>query len=227
MIAKRLKNRHRQKQKVKELERRFSDSVISSTVIIDNNTRLEGENFVGSHVNIKNTVVGYATVIGNNTSLPSSKIGRFCSIAQNVHVQSSTHALDAVSTYPGFFKTINDYPFGRGKKYKNEFLQTRDGFSCVIGNDVWIGENVIIRGGVSINDGAVIGMGAVVTKDVPAYAIVGGVPAKLIRYRMTNIQIKNMLEIKWWNWEKETIKSRRDEFSDINEFIKKYGKEYQ
>ena len=69
-----------------------------------------------------------------------------------------------------------------------------------VGNDVWIGNNVIVMPGVTIGNGAVIGAGAVVTKDVPPYAIVGGNPAKVIKYRFTEKQIEKLLEIKWWNW---------------------------
>ena len=106
---------------------------------------------------------------------------------------------------------------------KKEFLTTEDGFSIEIGNDVWVGEGVMFLGGVKIGDGAVIGANALVTKDVPPYAVVGGVPAKVIRYRMNPEQIEDMLAIKWWDWPVDIIKERREHFVDISLFISMYG----
>lgn len=91
-----------------------------------------------------------------------------------------------------------------------------------IGNDAWIGMNSIIMNNVTINDSAIVGAGTVVTKDVEAYSVVGGVLAKHIKYRYSKDQIEKLLKIKWWNWEDEIIKERVDEFNDIQLFLKKY-----
>ena len=82
-----------------------------------------------------------------------------------------------------------------------EYKQNKDGLSLVVGNDVWIGNNVLIKAGVNIGDGAVIAMGAVVTKDVPDYSIVGGVPARILKYRFTEEQRSELKKKKWWNKE--------------------------
>ena len=87
-------------------------------------------------------------------------------------------------------------------------------FYLIVGNDVWIGAHVLIKGGIRIGDGAVIGMGSVVTKDVPAYAIIGGNPAHLIRYRFEKDVIERLLLSKWWELPLEEIISLREDFGD-------------
>src|SRR5690606_36153360 len=89
----------------------------------------------------------------------------------------------------------------------------------VIENDVWIGKNAIVLPGVTIHNGAIVAAGGVVTKDVPPYAIVGGVPTKIIRYRFEPHIIEAMLEIKWWAWDDEKIKENFDLFFDPEEFV--------
>jgi len=112
---------------------------------VDSSTFLEGKNAVGES-SIKKTKVGLCTFIGSGCEMNNCKIGRFCSISSSVRVVANTHPLDFVSTYSGFYKSIMPrYPFGNVDFA--EFLKTDGGFSCVIGNDVWIGRDVLIRGG--------------------------------------------------------------------------------
>lgn len=130
------------------------------------------------------------------------KIGKFCSIAcgTNFLFNSANHALDSLSTYPFplFFEEWN-----LEKEKVTEAWDNRG--DIVIGNDVWIGYEAVILSGVTIGDGAIIGTRAVVTKDVPPYTIVGGVPAKPIRKRFDEKVIKELLKIKWWDWTEEKI----------------------
>lgn len=131
-------------------------------------------------------------------------IGKFCSIACGAKFifNCANHTLKSLSTYtfPLFFEEW-DLP-------KSEVTSAWDNKGdIVIGNDVWIGYEAVIMGGVTIGDGAIIGTRAVVTKDVEPYSIVGGVPAKEIRKRFAPEAIKRLLELQWWNWPEEKIRS--------------------
>lgn len=210
--------------KRRKLAKQFPNSRINYTTILNNETKLEGYNVIYSHCNLCDTSVGICTSIGHNNYLANCSIGKFCSIASNVSVQPYTHPIDFISTYPGFFNTKSDLPFGRGTRDFDEKIMCSDGKAVNIGNDVWIGQNVIIKGGITIGDGAIIGMGAVVTKDVPPYAIVGGVPAKIIRYRFDQKEIERLLELQWWDWPIEKIKSNSQLFTDKNAFFELFCK---
>ncbi len=131
-------------------------------------------------------------------------IGKFCSIACGAKFifNCANHTLKSLSTYtfPLFFEEW-DLP-------KSEVASAWDNKGdIVIGNDVWIGYDAVIMAGVRIGDGAIIGTRAVVTKDVEPYSIVGGVPAKEIRKRFAPKVIKKLVEIQWWNWHIEKIRS--------------------
>lgn len=130
------------------------------------------------------------------------KIGKFCSIACGTKFlfNSANHALDSLSTYP-FPLFFEEWNLER-EKVTDAWDNRGD---IVIGNDVWIGYEAVILSGVTIGDGAIIGTRAVVTKDVPPYTIVGGVPAKPIRKRFDEKVIEELLKIKWWDWTEEKI----------------------
>jgi acetyltransferase-like isoleucine patch superfamily enzyme len=126
-------------------------------------------------------------------------VGKFCSIARNVVMDCGfNHNLKFGTLFP--FNTIFPNLFGNIKEHP----VTRG--DIVIGNDVWIGEDSLIMSGVHIGDGAVVAARAVVTKNVEPYAIVGGVPAKLIRYRFSKLTIEKFLKMKWWDWSEEKIR---------------------
>lgn len=130
-------------------------------------------------------------------------IGKFCSIACGVKFifTSANHTLKSLSTYP-FPLFFEEWELDK----KNVTDSWDNKGNIVIGNDVWIGYEAIIMSGVKIGDGAIIGTRAVVTKDVPAYTIVGGIPAKPIRKRFSDKTISLLLETKWWEWTDEKIK---------------------
>lgn len=150
-------------------------------------------------------------------------IGSFCSFADGCSILQ-THYM-GVTTHQFLFSSFRYPDFDEllpSKKQEEIFEKHISSKKTVIGNDVWVGKNASIMAGVKIGDGAVIGAGAVVTKDVPPYAIVGGIPAKVIKYRFNEEQIEELLKIKWWNWSDKQIAERFDDFLDIDEFISKY-----
>lgn len=144
-------------------------------------------------------------------------IGKFCSIACGAKFlfNSANHTLTSLSTYtfPLFFEEWELEKKNVAKAWDNKG-------NIIIGNDVWIGYDAIILSGVTIGDGAIIGARAVVTKDVPPYTIVGGVPAKAIRKRFDEKTIKSLLNLKWWDWPEERIAAniQRIQKGQISEF---------
>lgn len=129
-------------------------------------------------------------------------IGKFCSIACGAKFlfTSVNHKMSSLSTYP--FPIFYEEWGLDAKDIRNAWDNKGD---IVIGNDVWIGYEAVIMAGVTIGDGAIIGTRAVVTKDVPPYTIVGGVPAKPIRKRFDDATVERLIKLRWWDWEHEKI----------------------
>lgn len=127
-------------------------------------------------------------------------IGSFCSLANNINIyMGGNHRIDWVTTFPfgHIFRDVFPSCDGVGHPISKG--------DVVIGNDVWVGANSVLMSGVTIGDGAVIANNSLVSKDVEPYSIVGGNPAKHIRYRFSEKQIEDLLQIKWWTWEDDKI----------------------
>ena len=150
----------------------------------------------------KNNVLYHYPINGDKL-----KVGKFCSIACGAKFlfTSANHKMHSISTYPFpiFFEEW-------GLDVTNITSAWDNKGDIVIGNDVWIGYEAIVLSGVTIGDGAIIGTRAVVTKDVPPYTIVGGIPAKPIRKRFSDEVISKLLELQWWNWPENRIKENID-----------------
>lgn len=174
------------------------------------NTVIKNPRIIIGDYTIYNDFVGDPTLFEKNNVLyhyPVNNdcliIGKFCSIACGAKFifNSANHALKSLSTYT--FPLFYD-EWGLEKANVADAWDNKG--DIVIGNDVWIGYDAIIMAGVRIGDGAIIGTRAVVTKDVPPYTIIGGVPAKEIRKRFDEDTISRLLELKWWDWEIDKIK---------------------
>lgn len=166
---------------------------------------------------IVNSSMDRYSYCGYDCNILNSKIGSFCSIGGKVSMGGYSHPVHFVSTSPAFLSHRDSVT----KKFANfDYLPVN---LTTIGNDVWIGEGAFIKAGVKIGDGAIVGMGSIVTKDVEPYAIVAGNPARLIRKRFSDDIISGLLELKWWDFPEEELRSCGDYFSDPKALLKHKG----
>lgn len=203
----------------KSLSLKKNNVFLSSSVCFNRETVFGQYCKIGRKSSVNDSKIGSYTYICDNSMLDNCEVGNFCSIASNVQVISSTHPTDSfVSTSPVFHSLQKQCGITFVKERKFEEILSVGGRTVKIGNDVWIGQNAIIMGGKTIGNGAIIAAGAVVTKDVPDYAIVGGVPARLIRYRFDEDTIIKLNKSEWWYRPIEWIKSHSHDFSNIHLF---------
>lgn len=184
------------------------------TTKISSASSFEGANVIGNNTWFCGNM-GYGTYICNDCSIIGN-IGRFCSIAPEVKNTLGVHPISEpyVSTSPMFFSLRKQ----TGKTFAKKQLFEELKEPIEIGHDCWIGQRVFIVGGVKIGIGAVVLAGAVVTKDVPPYSIVGGVPAKVLKYRYDDDTIKFLLKSEWWNRPIDWLEANYELFCDIDEF---------
>lgn len=151
----------------------------------------------------RNATIGKWTYIEDFSQIENVKIGKYCSIGVHCHIGPWEHPYRKIALSPVVYRDIL-------KLEKNYYDNTPK--VAELGNDVWVGDGAIIMGGVKVGTGAVIGAGAVVTKDIPAYAIAVGVPAKVIKYRFAEEKIEFLLKSNWWDWSEEELLQKKDFF---------------
>lgn len=174
----------------------------------------EGNNRIGRN-SVFNGVMGTCSYMGEDCCI-EGKIGRYCSIASEVKMTYGMHPVSDFSTSPVFYSASGKQcgiTFVKENSFdEHVYADPQKRYNVVIGNDVWIGFRATLLSGITVGDGAIIAAGAVVTKDVPPYAIVGGVPAKIIRYRLTEDKIKEMTESQWWTKDRDVLMQIKGKF---------------
>ena len=224
---------------------RYPDAAIHSKATVSRSVSLQGSVRIGAGASLRQSALGAGTLVGSNCALNQvesehnvalydggsfhdctigcysyfasqarvsmAEIGRFCSVGPYLICGHGDHPTDFASTSPVFFSTGT--PCGVTFASLNCFEERK---RIRIGHDVWIGARVFIRDGVQVGTGAIIAAGSVVVKDVPDYAIVGGVPAKTIRFRFPREIVDRLLILRWWEWPEEKLRMAQPLFAQNN-----------
>src|ERR1700742_2780886 len=166
------------------------------------------------------TMADYSYVV-NDAQITYTAIGKFCSIAAMTRINPGNHPMHRASQAHFTYRASAYFP---GEADDTEFFEWRRGHRVRIGHDVWIGHGAIILPGRNVGTGAVVAAGAIVTKDVPAYTIVAGNPARIIKRRFPQAIADRLAELAWWNWDHETLRGALPDFRrlDIEDFLAKY-----
>ena len=200
----------------------FSDRKKCVKLALSANARgcnFEGKNKIYPRARVSGSFLGRGSYVGPESQLPRCKIGRYCSIGPKVIVLGGTHPIDEkISTHPCFYSLGKQSGFTYVKEQLYDeylFCLPEKKYHVEIGSDVWIGARAIIIGGVRIGNGAMVAAGSVVTKDVPDYAIVGGVPAKQLRFRFSEEMRVDLLKERWWDKDEDWIMENLHRFTAI------------
>ena len=176
---------------------------------------------VGARTMLHEVAMGDYSYVVNDAQITYTEIGKFCSIAAMTRINPGNHPMQRASQAHFSYRASVYFP---GEQDDAEFFEWRRGHRVQIGHDVWIGHGAILLPGRSVGTGAVVAAGAIVTKDVPAYTIVAGNPARIVRRRFPEDVANRLAQLAWWNWDHETLRRALPDFRKlaVEEFLAKY-----
>jgi len=175
---------------------------------------------VGARAALTETMLGDYSYVIHDSQIIYTQIGKFCSIASFVRINPGNHPLERVALHHFSYRS-RQFALGEDDE---AFFSWRRAHQVTLGHDVWVGHNVTILPGITIGTGAAIGAGAVVTRDVPPFQVVVGVPARPVRERFSATVQEGLLRISWWNWPHERLRLALCDFRTLSasEFVEKY-----
>ena len=177
---------------------------------------------IGARTRIQHATIGDYSYIMEDGQVLFAAIGKFCSIASDARIHAPNHPMWRASQHHFTYRS-GEYFDDAGPDA--EIFDWRRGDAVTVGHDVWIGHGATITAGVAVGNGAVVAAGAVVTRNVPDYAIVGGIPAKTIRMRFTDAIAERLLALAWWDWTHEKLRAALPDFrtDDIEAFLDRHA----
>ena len=204
----------------------MAGKVLSSQPTIDPTAKLQDATLgayteVGARTILHEVEMGDYSYVVNDAQIAYTRIGKFCSIAAMTRINPGNHPMHRASQAHFTYRASAYFP---GEGDEAEFFAWRRGHHVDIGNDVWIGHGAVVLPGRNIGTGAVVAAGAIVTRDVAAYTIVAGNPARPIRQRFADEIAERLMRLAWWDWDHGTLRTALPDFRklSVEEFLDKY-----
>jgi phosphonate metabolism protein (transferase hexapeptide repeat family) len=204
----------------------MAGKTLSTEPLIDPSAKVQDASLgayceVGARTILLDVAMGDYSYVVNDAQITYTTIGKFCSIAAMTRINPGNHPMHRATQAHFTYRASAYFP---GENDEAEFFEWRKSHRVHIGHDVWIGHGAIVLPGRNIGTGAVVAAGAVVTKNVPAYTIVAGNPARPIKRRFPEQIADRLLRLAWWDWDHETIRRALPDFRnlDIEDFLDKY-----